>query len=399
MTEESNNNTKDVDTKKDDGAADTETIKAVVERLKFFFSNANIRQDKFLRNFLVADDANEQEDTKDKDDDDTNSKYPQMVPIEVLLKFNTIKQHTSDPAVVAAAAKELSTVLKVSDDDKAIGRVQAFTMDQMEENLPITIVVENLPLNESGSGYAITDKDIRALLEQYGEIAIVKLRFGKNHGNGKKHGGRPGGWSPLGSALVEFADAEGMAKAVDDILTSKDGEKVEPKRKLTLQEKELQVITLKDFITNRKSKRKNDGGTKEEEDSTPPKTFECEWKPKCVIRVQGLAETCDREAILDAVTKALDTTLEDVKGKNIYVDFSRGQVDGAIRFPEPDTVEAVCEKLASGTVEIAGAKVEKAFVLEGDEEKKYWDDFIAFKNKQLQMRHEQRGQKKRRKFR
>ena len=41
-------------------------------------------------------------------------------------------------------------------------------------------------------------------------------------------------------------------------------------------------------------------------------------------------------------------------------------------------------------LEIAGAKLEDAILLEGDAEKKYWDDFIEFKKKQMRHRAEER---------
>jgi hypothetical protein len=58
-------------------------------------------------------------------------------------------------------------------------------------------------------------------------------------------------------------------------------------------------------------------------------------------------------------------------GENIYVDHSRGQTDYAIRLPEPtDDVKNICDKLKEGAVEIAGTKVETAFVWK-EEETKY----------------------------
>mmetsp|Transcript_18071 Transcript_18071/g.41330 ORF Transcript_18071/g.41330 Transcript_18071/m.41330 type:complete len:160 (+) Transcript_18071:3-482(+) len=119
--------------------------------------------------------------------------------------------------------------------------------------------------------------------------------------------------------------------------------------------------------------------------------FTFDWKPNCVIKVRGLPEGCDREAVLSAIGKGLDISLEDVKSRKIYVDYSRGQKDGAIRFPEAsDGVAALAKKLEAGELMILDAKVEDALVLEGDEEKKYWEEFIEFKNKQMIQRAEEK---------
>ncbi len=58
-----------------------EVVKAVAERLKFFFSDANIRQDRFIRNHLLQQNKNDPSG---------------FVPLESLLRFNTIKKLTTD---------------------------------------------------------------------------------------------------------------------------------------------------------------------------------------------------------------------------------------------------------------------------------------------------------------
>jgi hypothetical protein len=88
-------------------------------------------------------------------------------------------------------------------------------------------------------------------------------------------------------------------------------------------------------------------------------------------------------------------TEEETVEKGIYADYSRGQTDGAIRFKEPsDSISALVTKLASGHVEIAGIKVESASILDGEEEQKYWANFIEFKNKQARHKAEEKASKK-----
>lgn len=389
--------------------ATTEVVDDVAERLRFFFSDANVRQDFFIRKLLLND----------------QGEYSHQVLVESLLRFNTIKQHTTDEAVVIQAAKKLSDKLVVSDDEKAIGRVKPFTLELMDDNIPLTLYVNNLPMVEDGDKkkYTVGADDIRKLFEQYGRVVLLKLRFKRaehsDHDdddlepqtNGGNRRPAPKRRHPLGAALVEFEDAETFEKAAADVLTSKAEEIVEPKRKLMLGENQLEVCMLKDYIDARKKLKvpKADGETKEAgagnakseaksgkkrelEEKLEGVEFKMDWKPGCVIRVKGLPLECDREAILEGVAKALDATVDEIIEKKIYVDYSRGQTDGAIRLPEPtDDVKNLSEKLKEGTVEIAGVKVETAFVLEGEEESKYWTEFIDFKTKQMRHRIEEKA--------
>jgi hypothetical protein len=304
--------------------------------------------------------------------------------------------------------------------------VKPFTLELMDDNIPLTLYVNNLPMVEDGDKkkYTIGADDIRKLFEQYGRVVLLKLRFKRaehsDHDDDdlepQTNGNRrpaPKRRHPLGAALVEFEDAESLEKAAADVLTSKLDETVEPKRKLMIGETQLEVCMLKDYIDARKklkepkageTKEASGGNAKSDAKSSKKREleeklegveFKMDWKPGCVIRVKGLPLECDREAILEGVGKAMDTSIDEVKEKKIYVDYSRGQTDGAIRLPEPtDEVKNLCEKLKTGTVEIAGVKVETAFVLEGEEESNYWTEFIDFKTKQMRHRIEEKATRK-----
>jgi La-related protein 7 len=362
---------------------DPKTIENIKERLNFFFSDANLRQDAFLRKLLMYSDE-------------------KSVTAEVLLRFNTIKKHTTKDATLIKAAKELTDSLVVDEEKMTISRVTPFTKEMMDENIPKSIWVKKLPLTESKQ-YDVNADELRALFEKYGEVALVKLKYSSypnssdNSHYGPSNGGKRKKFS-VGSAAIEFHNQEDLEKAAEATLTTKDGEKVEPKEKITLAESEtrksaidLEVMLLSEHIAMRKGEKENNKQKKgdgkkrpkpEEETEVPKFTFD--WKPNCVIQIRGLPEGCDREAILSAIGKGLNISQEEVKNRKIYADYSRGQKDGAIRFPEPsDSVAEVAKNLKAGELKIADVKVEDAVVLEGEEEKKYWEAFIDFKNKQL----------------
>jgi len=368
-------------------AEDPKIIEDVKERLKFFFSDANVRQDAFVRKLLMNSDE-------------------KSVPVDVLLRFNTIKKHTDKPATLTKAAKELTDSLVVDEEKMTISRVFPFTKEMMNQNIPKSLYLKNLPVNESKQ-YDVKVEEIRSLFDKYGDVALVKLKFSSfpDGGNNSYYGPSDRQKQrkfPIGAAMIEFHNQEDLEKAAEATLTTKGGENVEPKDSITLAESEirksatkLEIMLLSEYVAMRKEKKEKRVDKKrpepepEEEKEIPKFTFD--WKSNCVIKVRGLPEGCDREAMLSAIGKGLDISPEDVKARKIYVDYSRGQKDGAIRFPEQsDSIAEVAKILKAGELLVLDAKVEDAVILEGEEEKKYWEEFIEFKNKQIIQRAEEK---------
>ena len=336
--------------------ASPETMAALTERLNFFFGNANLRQDNFMRKLLL----------------ETNS-----ITVETLLKFNSIKALTSNPVDVVKAAEHLTSVLKVSEDQTTIGRVDPFTTDQMDGNIPLSLYLKEIPHDDGN--YKVTVQEIRDFFELYGPVAIIKLGFHHTRNRARK---------PNGGCMVEFEDLAALEKACSEVVTSKAGAPVEASRKFMVGEQQVQILTLQDHIEqSKKDTEEMKDETKEgHDDEGDVAEVAVDWKKGCVIKLTGLSKDCDREAIMTAVAKELKVTEEIVK-KDVYVDFSRGQTDGAVRFQEPSgKIAELCAKLAEGEIQIAGAKVASAKVLEGEEEEQYWKAFIEFKKKQRRLK-------------
>ncbi|KAL3926003.1 MAG: hypothetical protein SGILL_000002 [Bacillariaceae sp.] len=381
---------------------DLKAVEAITERLKFFFSNANIRQDQFIRKLLT-----ESED--------------RAVPLEVMLRFNTIKKLSEKEAVLVKAAKELSDLLTVDEAKSSISRVVPFTPAMMKENIPLSLRVKNLPIKEqpnendptkTSKRYDVTVEEVRSLFDKFGDVALVKFQWGYDDAEGNRFNrNEKRRKQPNGCALVEFHKQEDCEKAAEATLTLKKGETVEAKEKITLPATDsrsspidLDVMLLADYVDairnrgkskDRDHKRKRDGDKDADVKEAEPLKYIVDWKPGCVIQIKGFPENCDREAILDCLAEGLATTVEEVRNRRIYADYSRGQSDGAIRFPEPsDSVADFSKRLNDGELKILGAKVEGTKILEGDEEKKYWDAFIEFKTKQMNDgREKKRGRK------
>jgi len=377
---------------------ETAVIEKVAERLGFFFSNANLRMDPFLRNEIM------------KEDNDGG-----FVTIDVLLRFNTIKDITEDSKIIAKAAKEVKRPeLKLNNDESAIARVEPFTNDMMEDGVKVTLRVSNIPTKDTDSGpeYDVTREEIADLFKEFGDVAMVRLLKSKLREFRNK--------VAVNRAFVEYHSEEDMKKAVAQLCTEDINNKdLKPEKVLTVKGTELRVKTMQQWLDKKKAQRdgrsprannKRDHGKCNNKDSKRAQAqaeeeemkakieaieFKLDWKPGCVISMKGLPDSCDREMILTAVKGFLGD--DDV---TVRADYSRGQKDGAVRFDEPnEKITSLALELKEGKVTIGDGKVESASVLDGDEEKKYYDDYIAFRTKQMRMHAEEKLKRKRRKMR
>lgn len=249
-TDNSNNNDTTTRTESDDVI-----ISSLAERLSFFFSNANLRQDKWMRGQLAS-------------SHDGNS-----LPLDLLMKFNTVKSITSDKSFLALAAQSdsLKTLITYDGEKEEIRRVVPFDYKTMGDGSRLSLYVKNIPLTEPTTTttikeeekdkeekeeeevaaeadkfrprYAVSREEVQSLFECYGRIAIIQLRYGRKKdeqhqkkntivGNedyekytlssGDTTRGGKGESYPLGVAIVEFDSVEGMENACKDLLISED---------------------------------------------------------------------------------------------------------------------------------------------------------------------------------
>ncbi len=355
----------------------------MTERLEFFFSDANLRMDKFLRN-IVLDEGSEG-----------------FVEIDTLLKFNTIKNISTDAAVVAeAAALVESPKLKLNEAKTAIARVEKFTSDMLKDNIKVSLRVGNFPTVEKddGSHYVNTREEVAELFGQFGKVALVRLLTSFNRAERKKFA--------VGKGFVEFASLEGMEKAVAELCVSSDDADAKPKQTLKLGESELTVKTMQAWLDKKAAQRgdesMNGSGSSpdkkrksKEGDTNAVKVeeinFTLDWKKGCVIDMKGLPDGCDREKILEGVKSFMGDGVE------ARADYSRGDKDGKIRFNEPsDKIAEFATKLNDGSATIGDAKVESASVLEGEAEETYYKEYIAFRTKQMRDKAEDKNKRNKR---
>ena len=137
----------------------------------------------------------------------------------------------------------------------------------------------------------------QAAVDKYGEIALVKLKFGSRPGDGNGHYGpsdkKKRRKFPVGAAMIEFQNEEDLKKAAEETLTKKEGEKVEPKAKIVLAESEtrksvaeLGVMLLSEYVAackekkeKRDDKKRSEPEPNEEKRSSRPSTLQTRMHP------------------------------------------------------------------------------------------------------------------------
>lgn len=347
---------------------DTEIVENLARLLSFFFSDTNLRSDTFMKREMKFNDG--------------------MIAIQKLLRFNSIKKITADQEKIVQAVESselLKPILMLSKDKTSIGRINKFDINNIKDNIPLTLFVKGLPTSnaettEDGKemppkSYAVQVDEVKQLFLEYGEIALVRLRY-------KKKLKKSDPTIAKGEAFVEYESEEMAQKAVADLCKVGDAE---PKKRLTIKGSELFVQPMKEWLELKEKEEGEEKSDKRKRDSADDEgkevaedEFDIVWNPGCVVSVKGFPDNCDREAIREAIKDYVPSD-----PKELYLDFSRGQKSGALRFETPtDKIKELAENLSSGEIKIIGCKVESAHLLEGEEEKTYWDNFKEFKRKQ-----------------
>ena len=262
--------------------------------------------------------------------------------------------------------------------------------------------------------YAVTRDELSSLFSPYGNIGIIQLKYGRNTSSSvdeqlssytspSQRGLKSGESYPLGAALVEFENEDGMIAACKDLLVAEGGEeekegeeeKKEPNKVLEIKGNKLVIEKMKPhrmFSSDKKKRSRDDEEPEEEEEEVKFEPIKLEWSKGCVITLTGLSTTtCDRESIREAVSETLGVST-DVKTSGLYVDYNRGATTGNLRLtePKPTEMKELVDKLSDGSITIANEKVESAVILEGEKEEEYWKEFNIFLNNRKKMREEEK---------
>ncbi|CAF0825707.1 unnamed protein product [Brachionus calyciflorus] len=305
----------------------SELEEKIIKQIEYYFGDINLSKDKFL-----------QEETQ---------KESGWVPLETMIKFNRLKQLSTDHQVILDALKKsTSELLEIDEENKKIRRAKPLpeNLSEFETNLKQNTVYVK------GFAPEMTLDELYGFFEQHGKVLQIFMRR------------LPATKQFKGSVFVTFETNEQM-KAFMDLEEVKHDDNV--------LQRELQEDYLKrkgpQFEKFKEAKAKKEA-QKEEKLKQKQEAEEAYLKEQqvlgAILHVKNLPSDATRESLKE---------LFDNHAKVKYVDFNKGQIEGFVRFNEENQAKQVLEK--AGEIKLKDSVLELR-VLEGEEEQNYWREII-----------------------
>lgn len=304
-----------------------ELSEKIKKQIEYYFGDINLSKDKFL-----------QEETQ---------KDSGWVSLETLIKFNRLKQLSTDFKVIIDALKNSgSDLLEIDEQNFKIRRAKPLpeNLSEFETNLKQnTIYVK-------GFAPEMSLDDLYSFFEQFGKVLqIFMKRF-------------PATRQFKGSVFVTFETNEQMKKFM---------ELEEVKHENQMLTKELQEDYLKrkapqlEKIKENKAKKEQQKQDKFKQKQEAEQAYLKEQQVLgAILHVKNLPSDASRESLKE---------LFDNYGRVKYSDYSKGQTEGFIRFTEENKAKEVFETVRDLKIK---DNVLELRVLDGEEEQDYWKEII-----------------------
>lgn len=299
----------------------------IIKQIEYYFGDINLSKDKFL-----------QEETQ---------KESGWVPLETMIKFNRLKQlSTDDQVIIDALKKSTSELLEIDEENKKIRRSRPLpeNLSEFETNIKQNTVYVK------GFAPEMTLDELYAFFEQHGKVLQIFMRR------------LPATKQFKGSVFVTFETSEQM-KAFMDLEEVKHNDNV--------LQRELQEDYLKrkgPQLEKFKEAKAKKEAQKEEKIKQQQEAEEAYFKEQrvlgAILHLKSVPEDASRESLKE---------LFDNHAKVKYVDFNKGQTEGYVRFNEENQAKQVLE--AAGEIKLKDSVLELR-VLEGEEEQEYWKEII-----------------------
>lgn len=288
----------------------------IIRQIEYYFGDANLARDKFLQGEIEKDEG--------------------WVPLTVLLTFKRLSQMSEDAKVIAAAVQKSDEgLVEVSEDQTKMRRHPERPLPEQNEEhrkevMSRTVYLKGFPTETEMS-------DLIEFMLPY-EPANIVLR--KYHDKPTKT------YIFKGSVFITFATKEQSEKVLAEDLKYKDTVLIKKSQEAYMEEKKEERIV----------KDKKRGKNKKEE------TASFELPKNAVLFLEGFAEETTRENI--------KTSLAEFGGDIAFVDFSKGDKKGYVRYSAENIGKEVVAKLTDGKFKVDEAEITVRLV-EGDEETEF----------------------------
>ncbi|XP_004530279.1 la protein homolog [Ceratitis capitata] len=300
----------------------TKRERAIIRQVEYYFSNANLRRDKFLLEQISKNEEG-------------------WVPLSVLLTFKRLSSLSTEPKVIIdAIIKSDEGLLEISEDKEKLRRhperpIPEHNEEQRKEVQSRTAYAKGFPLETTMSElidyFAPYEKVVHITMRKYLDKPTKTYKF-------------------KGSVFVTFDKKEQAQEFIE-------------KDKVLYNERELirkwQEKYFEDKKEESKSKEKSKKGKEKKEED------KLQLPKGSVVYFENSTDIVTRELLREAVEK--------VSGdwEIAYIDYSKGDKTGHIRFAEQDNGSKFLEKLKENKLKLSDELELVLRTLSEEEEKIY----------------------------
>ncbi|XP_050072346.1 la protein homolog [Anopheles maculipalpis] len=315
---------------------------AIIRQLEYYFGDANLAKDKFMKEQLEKDDG--------------------WVPLDVLLTFKRLKSLSEDKKVIVdAIAKSDEGLIEISEDKEKLRRHPERPLLEMNEERRKELYARTVYVKGFAPQGGTTMHELVEFFQPYEKMVNIFMRKYLDKPTKK--------YLFKGSLFVTFADKEACAAFLS-------------KGPLKYKGKELLCMMQNDYYDTKRNEHKQRAEKieerkrkKQDANNHCATVLAAQLPTGACVFMEGFGSETTRESIKETIRK-LDETLEFA-----YIDFHKGDKNGYVRFSKQDAGKQFLDKLtdkkltvdeAEVTVELLVEEKETAYLTKIAEEQAKW---------------------------
>ncbi|XP_053667165.1 la protein homolog [Anopheles marshallii] len=298
----------------DENASLTTTEAAIIRQLEYYFGDANLAKDKFMKDQITKDDG--------------------WVPMDVLLTFKRLKSISDDKkAIVDAIAKSDEGLIEISEDREKLRRHPERPLPEMNEERRQELFARTVYVKGFAPQDGTTMNELVEFFQPYEKVNNILMRKYLDKPTKK--------YLFKGSLFVSFADKEYCEKFL-------------AKGPIKYKGKELICMMQNDYYHSKRAELKQRAEKIEErrrKKQDANNELLAQLPTGACVFMDGFGEETTRESIKETI-RGIDETLEFA-----YIDFKKGDKSGYVRFTKQNAGKQFLDKLTDKKLTVDKAEV------------------------------------------
>uniref|UniRef100_A0A182Y0F9 Uncharacterized protein n=1 Tax=Anopheles stephensi TaxID=30069 RepID=A0A182Y0F9_ANOST len=297
---------------------------AIIRQLEYYFGDANLAKDKFMKDQIAKDDG--------------------WVPLDVLLTFKRLKSLSEDKKVIVdSIAKSDEGLIEISEDKEKLRRHPERPLPEMNEERRKELYARTVYVKGFAPQGGTTMHELVEFFESFEKVTNIVMRKYLDKPTKK--------YLFKGSLFVTFSDKEECAKFLE-------------KGPLKYKGKELICMMQNDYYESKRAEHKQRTEKIEERKRKKQEAnneLVAQLPTGACVFMDGFGKETTRESIKETI-RGLDETLEFA-----YIDYQKGDKNGYVRFSKQDAGKQFLEKLTDNKLTVDDAEVTVELLVEEKE--------------------------------